>query len=125
MFSRRSVLCLRLARRSNHWQKPRIYRGIQREHSTTSTPLSVGQESCPASPLASITNELDKLSPRFDVSADSIEIIRTPSEFYETLKAKIATARRRIYLATLYVGKAEHELVSIRCIFQFRCWLMD
>lgn len=40
-----------------------------------------------AAPIASITNELDKLSPRFDVPADSIEILKTPAEFYKTLKA--------------------------------------
>ncbi|KAK6391983.1 hypothetical protein LTR65_004107 [Meristemomyces frigidus] len=56
--------------------------------------------------------ELDKLSPRFDVSADSIEIIRSPTEFYETLKAKISKAQRRVYLSTLYIGKTEHELID-------------
>jgi len=36
--------------------------------------------------LTSITNELDKLSPRFDISADSIEILRDPAQFYSILK---------------------------------------
>ncbi|KAK0289486.1 CDP-diacylglycerol--glycerol-3-phosphate 3-phosphatidyltransferase [Friedmanniomyces endolithicus] len=65
-----------------------------------------------ASPLASITSELDKLTPRFDVSADDIEIIRSPSDFFEALKSKITKARRRVYLSTLYVGKTEHELIN-------------
>ena len=38
------------------------------------------------SPLAAITSDLDELTPRFDVSADSIEIIKSPTAFYETLK---------------------------------------
>ena len=71
-----------------------------------------------AAPLASITSELDKISPRFDVSADCIEIIRSPTEFYETLKAKISNAQRRVYLSTLYVGKSEEELVSASLISQ-------
>lgn len=43
-----------------------------------------------AAPIASITNELDRLSPRFDVPAESIEILRTPAEFYTTLKARLS-----------------------------------
>lgn len=65
-----------------------------------------------ASPLASISTELDKLAPRFDVSADSIQILKEPSDFYETLKAKISAAKSRIYLSTLYVGKTEDELIE-------------
>ncbi|KAK7532703.1 hypothetical protein IWX49DRAFT_625407 [Phyllosticta citricarpa] len=66
-----------------------------------------------ASLLGSLTTELDKISPRFEVQPEQIEILKTPSEFYETLKTKISTAQRRIYLSTLYIGKTEHELISV------------
>lgn len=36
--------------------------------------------------LAPFVNELDRLAPSFDVRGDQIQIIRTPTEFYETLK---------------------------------------
>lgn len=36
--------------------------------------------------LAPFVNELDRLAPSFDVQGDQIQIIRTPTEFYETLK---------------------------------------
>jgi CDP-diacylglycerol--glycerol-3-phosphate 3-phosphatidyltransferase len=36
--------------------------------------------------LATITTDLDKIAPRFDVQPDQITIIRTPAEFYQTLK---------------------------------------
>lgn len=36
--------------------------------------------------LASLTSELDRLSPRFEVQPQQIEILKTPAEFYETLK---------------------------------------
>ncbi|PVI02731.1 CDP-diacylglycerol-glycerol-3-phosphate 3-phosphatidyltransferase [Periconia macrospinosa] len=62
--------------------------------------------------LATITTDLDKIAPRFEVQSDQIEILRTPSEFYETLKDKISKAQSRIYLSTLYIGKTEHELIS-------------
>ncbi|KAF2434852.1 phospholipase D/nuclease [Tothia fuscella] len=62
--------------------------------------------------LGSITSELDKLSPRFEVKPSQIRILKTPSEFCETLKDKISKAKKRIYLSTLYIGKTEHELIS-------------
>ncbi|KAL7771797.1 hypothetical protein CFE70_001747 [Pyrenophora teres f. teres 0-1] len=65
-----------------------------------------------ASMLATITSDLDRIAPRFEMRPDQIEIIQTPTEFYETLKSKISKAKHRIYLSTLYIGKTEHELIS-------------
>merc|ERR1712137_1321656 len=65
-----------------------------------------------ASMLATITTDLDKIAPRFEIQPDQIEIIQTPAEFYQTLKDKISKAQHRIYLSTLYIGKTEHELIS-------------
>jgi hypothetical protein len=36
--------------------------------------------------LATITTDLDKIAPRFEIQPDQIQIIQTPAEFYETLK---------------------------------------
>ncbi|EME43171.1 hypothetical protein DOTSEDRAFT_72524 [Dothistroma septosporum NZE10] len=66
----------------------------------------------PSSQLGMITNELDKLSPRFDIPADSIQMLRSPNDFYESLKTKIKTAKHRIYFSTLYIGSKEHELID-------------
>ncbi|KAF2715082.1 hypothetical protein K504DRAFT_529309 [Pleomassaria siparia CBS 279.74] len=65
-----------------------------------------------ASMLATINTDLDKISPRFEVQPEQIQILKSPSEFYETLKDKISKAQTRIYLSTLYIGKTEHELIS-------------
>ena len=54
--------------------------------STTGPSTSTAPSQSAAAPLTSITNELDKLSPRFDISADSIEILRDPAQFYSILK---------------------------------------
>ncbi|EEU41218.1 uncharacterized protein NECHADRAFT_62562 [Fusarium vanettenii 77-13-4] len=62
--------------------------------------------------LAPFVNELDRLAPSFDVRGDQIQIIRTPTEFYETLKDRIRKAQRRIFLSTLYIGKSERELIE-------------
>jgi CDP-diacylglycerol--glycerol-3-phosphate 3-phosphatidyltransferase len=36
--------------------------------------------------LATITTDLDKIAPRFEIQPEQIQIIQTPAEFYETLK---------------------------------------
>ncbi|KKK19568.1 CDP-diacylglycerol--glycerol-3-phosphate 3-phosphatidyltransferase [Aspergillus ochraceoroseus] len=65
-----------------------------------------------ASPLGSITAELDRIAPCFEVPASRISILDSPASFYSTLKNKIRKARKRIYLSTLYIGKTEYELIE-------------
>lgn len=36
--------------------------------------------------LGAFTSELDKIAPKFEIQGSQIQILRTPSEFYETLK---------------------------------------
>ena len=36
--------------------------------------------------LGAFTNELDKIAPKFEIHGSQIRILRTPAEFYETLK---------------------------------------
>lgn len=36
--------------------------------------------------LATITTDLDKIAPRFEVQPEQIQIIKTPADFYDTLK---------------------------------------
>jgi CDP-diacylglycerol--glycerol-3-phosphate 3-phosphatidyltransferase len=62
--------------------------------------------------LAPFVNELDRVAPSFDLRGDQIEVIQTPTEFYETLKDRIRNAKRRIFLSTLYIGKSERELLE-------------
>ncbi|KAI2794060.1 CDP-diacylglycerol--glycerol-3-phosphate 3-phosphatidyltransferase [Penicillium oxalicum] len=72
-----------------------------------------GPVAAPASsPLAGITVELDRIAPRFEVSASQITILDSPANFYSALKSKIRNAKRRIYLSTLYIGKTEYELIE-------------
>ncbi len=61
--------------------------------------------------LAPFTNELDRIAPSFKINGSQVKVLETPAEFYETLKAKIRNAERRIFLSTLYIGKSETELV--------------
>jgi len=60
-----------------------------------------------------VSQELDL--PMFKASSASIHRIETPRQFYGLLKKKISEAKRRIFLATLYVGKEERELAYFLC----------
>ncbi|KAH0383609.1 hypothetical protein KCU92_g5166, partial [Aureobasidium melanogenum] len=98
---------------------------MRRRYSNSSVPPTSSTPS-PGAALGGLNTELDKLSPRFDISSSQIEILKSPSDFYETLKASLITtfynhqfysfynltAERRIYLSTLYIGKSEHELIQ-------------
>lgn len=45
----------------------------------------------PIAALGSLTSELDKLSPRFDIDASQYQILQSPTEFFETLKVNMST----------------------------------
>lgn len=50
--------------------------------------------------------------PLFAASGDQLHLLEDPSHFYETLKDKISRAKHRIFLASLYIGKEETELIE-------------
>ncbi|PFH59886.1 hypothetical protein XA68_11744 [Ophiocordyceps unilateralis] len=62
--------------------------------------------------LAPLATDLDKLAPGFDMNQDDMRILKTPGDFYAALRHGIRHARRRIFLATLYIGRSEGELVE-------------
>lgn len=86
-------------------------RAPSRRLSSTSAPTAP-TPSPAAHPLAGVASQIDYVAPRFEVEPSQIEIIDSPAAFYETLKAKIRSAKQRIYLSTLYIGKTEHELIG-------------
>lgn len=55
---------------------------------TTSTSPSANASST-ASPLGSITSELDRIAPCFEVPASRITILDSPASFYSTLKVSL------------------------------------
>nr|POE65315.1 cdp-diacylglycerol--glycerol-3-phosphate 3-phosphatidyltransferase [Quercus suber] len=86
MLTGRARTCVRLVYPRLSAARSVCNNGCRRPVSSTAVPPSITASSSSASPLACFTTELDKLSPRFDVAADSIEILRSPTEFYENLK---------------------------------------
>ncbi|KAL3474507.1 CDP-diacylglycerol-glycerol-3-phosphate 3-phosphatidyltransferase [Aspergillus californicus] len=107
MFGRVGGHTLRYAARS-----PIVRRKFWERSFSTHTPNPTTGVSSSASPLGSITTELDRIAPCFDVPASRISILDSPASFYSTLKHKIRNARERIYLSTLYIGKTEYELIE-------------
>lgn len=92
--------------------RSRQFQVKSRRYSSTSTSSSPNGTS-PASLLGAFTDELDKIAPRFDIEGSQVKVIRSPADFYKTLKEKIRSAKSRIFLSTLYIGKTEHELVRL------------
>ena len=84
----------------------------RRKSSSQATPPASLPSPAFGSPLTSLKRDLDSLAPRIDIHASQIRVIESPADFYSTLKTKISSARRRIYLSTLYIGTSEHELIK-------------
>lgn len=57
-----------------------------RRYSTANAPMAASTPQSQASMLATITSDLDRIAPKFEMRPEQIEIIQTPTEFYETLK---------------------------------------
>jgi hypothetical protein len=57
---------------------------IRRFTSPSATPPS--QATAPVHPLANVTTQIDRVSPRFEVDPSAINILNSPAAFYETLK---------------------------------------
>ncbi|CCH60975.1 hypothetical protein TBLA_0D04790 [Henningerozyma blattae CBS 6284] len=62
--------------------------------------------------IALFKSQLSNLNPRFYFRQNEIDIIVNPNEFYALLKDKISKAEERVFLASLYLGKNENELVD-------------
>lgn len=66
----------------------RVFKQAPRRRYSNASPSSaaVADVQSPIAALGGLTNELDKLSPRFDIDASQYKILQSPSEFFETLK---------------------------------------
>lgn len=91
------------------------YLAASRPHSTHVQPISSKSTTSAISQDPHfLTRRLadDLRLPIFAASGDQLHILEDPSHFYQTLKDRIAKAKHRIFLASLYIGKEETELVE-------------
>lgn len=98
--------------RSIPQRKPQLPWHPPRRTWSSTAPVASPQSYQHTPALANLVSELDQIAPRIDIRADQIEVLPGPVEFYETLKKNISKAKKRIFLATLYIGRAETELIS-------------
>ncbi|QIW98577.1 hypothetical protein AMS68_004095 [Peltaster fructicola] len=112
MILSRTSTCLRPRKAFTIRSRAKV--AVQRRPVTTHHGLNdvKGDVQSSTASLATITDDLDQIAPRFDIDGDDIEVIESPADFYTALKHKIAGAQRRIFLSTLYVGKSEAELIG-------------
>ncbi|XP_030631606.1 CDP-diacylglycerol--glycerol-3-phosphate 3-phosphatidyltransferase, mitochondrial [Chanos chanos] len=54
--------------------------------------------------------------PAFRVPGSHIHILRSPDEFYQVMKARIKTAKRRVVMASLYLGTGPLEQDLVDCM---------
>ena len=62
---------------------------VKRRRYSTASPQNAPAMRVPApvgEVLGGFTEELDRIAPRFDIKGEQIRVLRTPAEFYETLK---------------------------------------
>ena len=85
---------------------------IQRKYTTNNRQISDEHSNKFHPRLRTIFQQLDCIAPRFTLRHGDIEILDSPTDFYEGLKERIASAQNRIFLSSLYVGKAQTELVE-------------
>ncbi|KAI9476328.1 MAG: hypothetical protein EXX96DRAFT_576727 [Benjaminiella poitrasii] len=62
---------------------------------------------------------LQQYAPTFYTSGDNIKPLYQPADFYSQLKENILSAKERVFIAALYIGQSEKELVdTIRLALQ-------
>ncbi|KAI9492351.1 hypothetical protein BDB00DRAFT_828653 [Zychaea mexicana] len=84
--------------------------------SSTTTKLSMAAAPPPTTtteqiPPAAFT-PLQKLAPTFYARGNDITPLYEPHAFYTELKTRILNAKERVFIAALYIGHAEQELVE-------------
>lgn len=57
-----------------------------------------------ASMLATLTTDLDKIAPRFEIEPEQIHIIKTPAEFYAILKVGLFPSFHSCYTVFLLIN---------------------
>lgn len=85
MLARSCCRCVSRARLQSRPTQLSVARAQARRYATPAGDASV-QAISKAGMLAPFVNELDKLAPSIDIRGDQIQILKTPSDFYEALK---------------------------------------
>ncbi|KAI9301152.1 hypothetical protein BJ944DRAFT_271913 [Cunninghamella echinulata] len=55
---------------------------------------------------------LQQQAPTFHMNGEQIQLLYEPTDFYKEIKSRILSAKKRIFIAALYIGQSENELVD-------------
>ncbi|EDW82969.1 uncharacterized protein Dwil_GK22604 [Drosophila willistoni] len=80
------------------------------------TPHLLSSNTFAGAPALESLSWLHNLAPCFPLSGDQIQIIQEPQNFYETLVQRITRAKRRIVLASLYLGTGQLENAFVQTL---------
>lgn len=106
-------------------QQAQLLSSVLHSHSSTTASSRAHPVAFPARGLASTANTSTSVPaatintphihlpdlPTFRAKGTDIKVLYEPSEFYQFLLGRIKRAKKRIFLASLYIGKEETELV--------------
>lgn len=56
------------------------------------------------------------LVPEFSISSSNVQVLSSPAEFFELMKGQIKVAKRRIVMASLYLGTGPLEQELVDCL---------
>ena len=89
MLARTVTRCCRQGRSPVFARSVRRYPTRQYATHPTASPTSSGSIS--SGMLAPFVTELDRIAPAFDIKGSQVQILQTPTDFYETLKVHAKT----------------------------------
>ncbi|ORY90148.1 hypothetical protein BCR35DRAFT_287375 [Leucosporidium creatinivorum] len=98
-----------LLRQSIRRQLPRPWATLNRQQLQ---PFSSRRTPLPRHPAYENLAESLQQLPHFRTRAEDVRVLNEPSQFYKTLIERISQAKRRIFIASLYIGKEETELIA-------------
>uniref|UniRef100_A0A6I8P1N5 CDP-diacylglycerol--glycerol-3-phosphate 3-phosphatidyltransferase n=1 Tax=Ornithorhynchus anatinus TaxID=9258 RepID=A0A6I8P1N5_ORNAN len=59
---------------------------------------------------------IQNLVPEFGISSSHVKVLSSPTEFFELMKEQITSAKRRVVMASLYLGTGPLEQELVDCI---------
>jgi CDP-diacylglycerol---glycerol-3-phosphate 3-phosphatidyltransferase len=63
--------------------------------------------------LNEIFQEIKKNVPYFVINSKNVKILKEPKDFLSTILKEISTAKKRIYLTSLYLGTGNNEKLIV------------
>lgn len=117
----RRVIRFPATRRFQVCSRTRILPAKPRQYSTSTSSTTAATPVSTPSMLGAFTNELDKIAPKFEIHGSQIQILRSPAEFYETLKVETNVQQRIVGYKLMTDGYRPRSSQQKRGYFCLHC----